>query len=247
MNLADSAQRTELEAVIRRLVGDALRQATPDAGGADAGGADAGGAAQPKEVGTHSLSDPVVSLGVLERLPDGVHQVEIAPRAVVTPAAADRLREQEIRVLRGNRADGRTTSAGFSAAAASQWIADADHPERAAGYLRQLVHRGVAARAMQLPLSDGATGSVGVVIAEIPAVHVDHFARVGSLPAAAVSSLSDVGKIAAAMTPAVWVLDGDRLSFSGRIAVAAECFRVSRSATETSSAASASTKVGRPR
>lgn len=217
MTLAHPPHRSELEAVVRRLVLDALRQSTPSPRGA----------AQPMEIGTHAISNPVVSLGVLEALPEGVRQVEIAPRAVLTPAAADLLREQEIRVVRGKTARPQGTSADPLPETAMGWIADADDPERAAAYVRQLAHRGLTTRAEQLPVGRAPVRPVGVVIAAVPAVHVDHFARVASLPSAAVGSIGEVGKIAAVMKPAVWVLDGDRLSFSGRIAVAAECFRLS--------------------
>lgn len=246
MNPAHPTRRADLEAVVRRLVVEALRSSASDNGGAPAGAA-----AQPTEPATHSLSDAVISLGVLETLPEGVRQVQITPRAVLTPAAADLLREQQIRVLRGSFADSPSPGSPSPGpdAAALRWIADADFPDRTAAYLRQLAQRGLTTTAAQLPLPPKQlpAGSVGVVIAEVPALHVDQFARVASLPAAAVGSLSDVGKIAAVMTPVVWVLDGDRLSFSGRIAVAIECFRISRFASRTSSAASVSAHTRRPR
>lgn len=236
MNSPQGVHSAELESFVRRLVLEALRH-TSDASTTNP-------TAPPARPATHLLSEAVISLGVLEALPEGVRQVEIAPRAVLTPAAADRLRQQQIRVLRGtwakslpaNSLSAGPASTDASEAASRAWVADADYPERAAAYVRQLAHRGTTATAAQLPLGpqrtngDKRAGSVGVVLAEVPAVHVDHFARIEGRSAVAVAALGDVVKIAAVMAPAVWVLDSERLSFSGRIAVAAECFRISLTA-----------------
>lgn len=177
------------------------------------------------------ITDPVVSLRVLESLPEGTPRVEIGLRAVLTPAAADLLRQRGVQVVRGDHSGSQATSEAPLPANVGCWIADADHPERVAGYVRQLAGRGVSAASLELPLRSGPDffGAVGVLIAALPAIHVDHFARQLSLSAAAVGSLSEVSRIAAAMSPAVWVLDAERLSFSGRVAVAAECFRLSPS------------------
>lgn len=235
MNASHPIHSADLESLVRRLVVEALRQTSNTSTDS--------AIAPPGPPATHVLGEAVISLGVLESLPEGVRQVEIAPRAVITPAAADRLREQRISVMRGSSAKSLATASipagststgpaagDVSSAASLAWIADADHPERAAAYVRQLAHRGTTATAANLPLGSQRTGSVGVVLAEVPAVHVDQLARIEGRSAVAVASLSDVSKIAAVMAPAVWVLDSDRLSFSGRIAVAAECFRVSPAA-----------------
>lgn len=47
------------------------------------------------------LSEQVVALGTLEGRLDGVARVIVPPRAVVTPAAKDELRDKGIELVRG--------------------------------------------------------------------------------------------------------------------------------------------------
>lgn len=226
----------DLEAVIGRLVRDALQHqlALPTAAARPVAPAVTRPAvkptAKPAAIAGQRITDAVVSLRALESLPEGASRVEIGARAVLTPAAADLLRQRRVEVVRGDRSGKQPKPEGVPAVESCCWIADADHPERTSGYVRQLAGRGLSAASVELPQKSAPNfpGATGVVVAELPAIHVDHFARQLSISAAAVGSLSEVSRIAAAMSPAVWVLDAERLSFSGRVAVAAECIRIAQ-------------------
>ncbi|WP_164103167.1 hypothetical protein [Candidatus Laterigemmans baculatus] len=244
MRPQSSLAGAELEAAIGRLVREALReQLGPNHSASHIAShiASHPPADRPSDSSAAArMAESVISLRTLEGLGEEVKRLELAPRAVVTPAAADQLRHRGIEVVRGAAVCSQSAasqplqyqsvSAGAAATTTLCWIADANHAERTAAYVRQLASRGLSvASVASLPRSAAEVPpGIGVVISDLPALQVDHFARQLSIPSAAVTGIADVGRIAAAFVPRIWVLDAERLSFSGRVAVAAECVRLAQ-------------------
>ncbi|XZE52241.1 hypothetical protein SH139x_003926 [Planctomycetaceae bacterium SH139] len=237
----------DLQALITRLVRDALRAASS----AGTGNAD-NEKDSPSSVSTEaarsqaanqltaSLPERVISLRELENLPAETKQVRVATAAVITPAAADELRRRGIAIERGAVASvanqsikvENATSGQPSAEETSLWgyISDADGTSRATAVAKQLTLRGLpvsVADSQQLP-SLLVAGALGILLSPLPAVDVDRWGRELGMVTAAVDSPQHVLRIAAAMAPQVWVLDTERLTLSAIVAVAAVCLRTGR-------------------
>jgi hypothetical protein len=90
---------------IRRLVAEVIARVTapaaPPVAAAPTGGSTYG---QPQAASGVALTDKVVTLAVLERLPAGTARVVVAATAVVTPSAREYARDAGIEIVRGTAA-----------------------------------------------------------------------------------------------------------------------------------------------
>lgn len=188
-------------------------------------------AAAPVSKSTVSVLGKVISLSALEKLPRETKAIAVVNGAVITPAAADWLRSKGIQVERTNpaaaaiAASSSPTTAG-AVQAGIGWVADSDSPSAVEGYARQLRLRSLAVNSVETAQHGIASSMPGVVFSRLPALDVDRLARQQGCCAVAVDSLEAVQRIAAAMQPMVWVIDSERLSYQGRITVAAQCLRI---------------------
>jgi hypothetical protein len=230
-----SSDQGSLETLISQLVRNALHAASPAASPA----ATVDALSQPQsEPPRHGVLDQVVSLASVVSLPKSTLCIEILPRAVVTPAAADWLRQHGVSVARGSvaKVDEGASSSPLSVASSvassvelPRWILDVDRPDRAAAYAKQLLHRGVTVHPTDLQHITATwqphTLERGIVVTSFSPMMVDLFARQGMVSAVEVGSVDRVRRIAQTMQPKIWVIDAERLSFSSLVTVAAECLR----------------------
>lgn len=134
------AIRAIVEEVVRRIQADAARHAAPASAGV------AATAAVPT-----AIHDKVITLDLVERLPDGTSRLTVSKAAVITPSARDRARERGIAIERA--AEG----AAAAPVARPLVVAHADAGPDAAGRTAEIVR--VIPHASRLP----ATGLVDVV------------------------------------------------------------------------------------
>ncbi len=178
----------------------------------------------------HGVFDQVISLASVASLPKSVHSIQVLPRAVITPAAFDWLRQHGVSITRGALVKvAEIVTANAASLPLTRWILDVDQPERAVAYAKQLLSRGVTVH----PTDIGHVASTwqpqtlerGIVVTNFPPLLVDRFARQGMVSAVEVDSVDRVRRVSQSMQPKIWVIDAERLSFSSLVAVAAECLR----------------------
>lgn len=193
-----TTQSHELEAIVRRIVGDVL------AGGVLSVGLQSGEVQPTHEVKNRlCLTDrKVIALGDLEGKLDGKSEIATAPRAVITPAARDLLCSRSIQIV---REDASKSPSRAVAASDGITVADADCPDRGAAFARQLgLRTGGSVQAVVVQ-------EARIVLANLPQRVVCELCRSGS-EAVQIGSLAEVRSVAAAMQPTVWVLDMNRLN-----------------------------------
>jgi len=234
-------QAADLQALITRLVRDALQAASSaDVNNVDSLPADSSPADSLPATCTASLPQRVISLRELDNLPAETKQLRIVTAAVITPAAADELRRRGITVARGAAEPVANQSIEVEsvtpgqrpAEAISPWgyVSDVEGTSRAAAVAKQLTLRGLpvnVAESQKLPSLLGA-GAVGILLSPLPAVDVDRWGRELGMVTAAVDSPQQALRIAAGMSPQIWVLDTERLTLSAIVAVAGVCLRTGR-------------------
>lgn len=127
--MAHSASPQLDAAAVRSLVEEVLRRIAAGQSGTPAVAAtpSAPAATSPAAL---TITDGVITLAHVERLPPGTRHVAVTARAVITPSARDRARETGIEIV---RAAAGTTSAGASAAPRPFVIAQAECRGDAAG------------------------------------------------------------------------------------------------------------------
>ena len=108
-----------------------------------------------------TLSDAVVTLAHVERLPAGTRSIAVSARAVITPSARDRARDAGITIVRGA-----TAASGSAFPARPFVIGQADCRGGAAGPVAAVVH--AVPHAQRLPASG---------LAEVIAALADHVSR----------------------------------------------------------------------
>jgi|GEM_PF-4573755 len=180
-----------------------------------------------------SLAGNVISLRDLETLPAGIQEVSISPRAILTPAAKDTLRSRKIEIHRQFGSPVSPQTAGSLGQieriqAANFWVADADHPEQAAGYSRQLQLRNLSTEPCDLRELGPLLHLPGIVLSQLPAREVDRFARQFSICTVAVDRPEQAERILRTLDPQIWVIDSDRLAYAQRVALAVRCLQGSQ-------------------
>lgn len=182
---------------------------------------------------TRFLSEPVISAKLLEDLKVKSSVLQIGTKAVVTPAARDWLRQNSIRIERQTieqptRSHGETRTP--TNAVGDVLLADVGKDQRANALARQLSFRGLTVATSDLDSllrnCQVDNNRMGLVISKLPAIEQDLVSRVHSMRAAAADSVELVRRISGQFSPQVWVLDAERLTLSGLVAVAETCIRM---------------------
>jgi hypothetical protein len=88
-------------AAVQALVAEVIRRITAGQARASTAPATAAPTAVPSTA--HSISERVVTLASVERIPQGIRHVAAVATAVITPSAADRARERGITIVRGSQ------------------------------------------------------------------------------------------------------------------------------------------------
>ncbi|MCA9172425.1 MAG: hypothetical protein KDB23_32395 [Planctomycetales bacterium] len=237
-----SHSESSLQATIEQLVRDALAQVAGASQGSTADAAPAQptshDAASSAFANSAVLRDRLITLQSLESLPASVSELRVGLKAIVTPAVLDELKRRKLTLTRVDIA--RVDSAQVNAvneqpamaatatgpSASHQYVLTSHDAVRDAALVRQLALRGVAAELLELEKFDGLPqGAVAVMASELPAMDVDRLGRGEGLVAVAIDHLDLIQRVTAAMTPQVWVLDTQRLTFSGLVTMAVRCLR----------------------
>ena len=176
------------------------------------------------------LSDHVISTKVLDLVPRNTSVIRIGSKAVVTPAAKDWLRHHKIQTVRIDKAQ--QASMGLSGqvpSALNITLVDTAVPERGLALQRQLSLRGLAVEANELDSlrrnCQANPRAFGLIVSALPAIDVDWAGRCHAMRAAVVDSVDLVRRTFSRFRPQVWVLDAERLTLSGLVAVAETCIR----------------------
>jgi hypothetical protein len=152
-----------------------------------------------------SLDDRVITAASIERLPGTPSELFIAAGAVVTPAAQDEARRRGIAI---NRSAPLPQSQ--QPRPAKLQLSDASEPQRAEAVRNQLAVRG-----RPLP-------SARILLSDTPARDVYQHCTAGGEVAVMITSLNDVQRFAAELTPTLWVLDMKRLNIPAAANVVAK-------------------------
>lgn len=202
-------------AEIRRLVEEVVRRITADGSGTAV-------AVPPRTApvaDTLAVVDPVVTLGLVERLPGGIRRLAVPMRAVITPSARDRARERGIAIVR----DASPAAGSRPAAAIPFLVACAecrrDAEDRGAAIVRavpgsrRLPHTDLIGAVAALAGEASRDGARGVLLTSRPALGVVVANRSPSLRA--VTGRDAAALVAAAADCAANLLVIDPLAFTG--------------------------------
>ena len=155
-------------------------------------------AATPAVAAGAAITERVITLAMIERVPAGVQAVSAVANAVITPSAADRARERGITIVRGGPATPAVASRPFviaQAACRSDASARASAIARAIPGAQQLPTSGLADVVAALAGHASRDAARGVLLTSKPAVAVVLANRSASLRAV-------TGRDAAAITSA---------------------------------------------
>lgn len=147
-----------------------------------------------------SISDRIITVNTIEQLPGSPTQVFIAPGAIVTPAAGDEARRRGIHLQRTIAVprDQQPSDARLE-------ITDSANPQRASAVREQLDRRGESISSARIVLSDTPAHDVYQRCAERGEIAV------------MIQSISDVERFADELSPAVWVLDMQRMNIPAAV------------------------------
>jgi hypothetical protein len=202
---------------IRRLVAEVIARVTapaaPPVAAAPTGGSTYG---QPQAASGVALTDKVVTLAVLERLPAGTARVVVVATAVVTPSAREHARDAGIEIVRGRATPACASSARPFIIAHAECGGDA--AGRCAALTRsipaaqQLPATGLADVVAAIATHASRDGARAILLAGRPAVAVVLANRSASLRA--VTARDAAGLLAAAVECSANLLVVDPKAFS---------------------------------
>ena len=158
------------------------------------------------------LSGVISVATVKEAAADGKKELQVATKAIVTPAARDEAKLLGITITRSAKNETKRTEK-TNQTPSEMAVTDNENPERAAAISQQLARRGIRASA-----------SVKVVLSDAPSKEVYRICSAGRR-AATVSSIATVDRIEKELAPQVWVLDMNALNFVAAVNVAARILK----------------------
>jgi len=163
-----------------------------------------------------AITERVITLAMIERVPAGVHAVSAAANAVIAPSAADRARERGITIVRGGAAAPATMARPFliaQAACRSDASARASAIARSIPGAQQLPSSGLAEVVTALAGHASRDAARGVLLTSKPAVAVVLANRSASLRA--VTGRDAATLVSSAADAAANLLVVDPAAFSG--------------------------------
>lgn len=172
---------------------------------------------QPTNSATHNktksaaLTEKIITSRTIQTLSKQTSQIFISPTAIITPSARDDARGRGIEIQRsvqlpdGQQPDQQKIE-----------IFDYAQPERAQAVIQQLALRGIT------------TGTDKIVLTETPAKEVHFQCSKNNEVAVMIGSHNDIKRFADEITPTVWVLDMQRLTFSAVVNAVAQISKTQR-------------------
>ena len=165
----------------------------------------------PGQATSAALTEKIITSRTIQQLGQKTAQIFISPTAIVTPAARDDARSRKIEIQRtvqlpdGQQPEQQKID-----------IIDYAQPERAEAVRKQLALRGIT------------TGTGKIVLTETPAKEVHFQCARNNEVAVMIGSYSDIRRFSDEITPTVWVLDMQRLTFSAVVNAVAQISRTRR-------------------
>ena len=165
----------------------------------------------PRQATSAALTEKIITSRTIQQLGQKTAQIFISPTAIVTPAARDDARSRKIEIQRtvqlpdGQQPEQQKID-----------IIDYAQPERAEAVGKQLALRGIT------------TGTGKIVLTETPAKEVHFQCARNNEVAVMIGSYSDIRRFSDEITPTVWVLDMQRLTFSAVVNAVAQISRTRR-------------------
>jgi hypothetical protein len=158
------------------------------------------------------IEEKVISVHLIDELPETTSQLFVRSDAVITPAAIDEVKRRQIEINR--TADDNSKS---SVEKITGRIIDARQPKRAVAVAAQLKSRGLERLQHQIILSDKPAQDLHQLISEQGEV------------AAVAGSLEEISRFSKELAVTTWVLDMKRLNLTAAVNVAARIARMEKS------------------
>ena len=158
-----------------------------------------------------ALTEKIVTSRTIQGLSKKTFQIFVSPTAIITPSARDDARNRNIEIQR-------TVQLPQGQQPDQQKIEIIDHaqPDRAQAVRQQLVFRGIT------------TGTGKIVLTETPAKEVHFQCAKNNEVAVMIGSYNDIQRFSDEITPTVWVLDMQRLTFSAVVNTVAQISKTRR-------------------
>ncbi len=159
------------------------------------------------------IEEKVISVHLIDELPETTSQLFVRSDAVITPAAIDEVKRRQIEINR--TADDHNSKS--SVEKITGRIIDARQPKRAVAVAAQLKSRGLERLQHQIILSDKPAQDLHQLISEQGEV------------AAVAGSLEEISRFSKELAVTTWVLDMKRLNLTAAVNVAARIARMEKS------------------
>ena len=162
--------------------------------------------------------DKIVTAASIEKIPSTQKQLSVRADSIVTPAARDEAQRRGIAIVRSTPTESTKSNSTTNQHPNQRGgISDAMQPERAASVTAQLLRRGIA------------NVTTRIVLSETPGRDVYQQCAEHNQRGVMVTSMADVDRFAAELSPTCWVLDMKRLNISAATNVAARIAQLERS------------------
>ena len=164
-----------------------------------------------KQTTSAALTEKIITSRTIQELSKQTSQIFVSPTAIITPSARDDARSRNIEIQRtvqlpeGQQPDQQKIE-----------IIDYAQPERAHAVKQQLAFRGIT------------NGTGKIVLTETPAKEVHFQCARNNEVAVMIGSFDDIQRFSDEITPTVWVLDMQRLTFSAAVNAVAQISRTRR-------------------
>ena len=158
-----------------------------------------------------ALTEKIITSRRIHELSKKTSQIFVSPTAIITPSARDDARSRNIEIQRtvqlpeGQQTDQQKIE-----------IIDYAQPERAHAVKQQLAFRGIT------------NGTGKIVLTETPAKEVHFQCARNNEVAVMIGSFNDIQRFSDEITPTVWVLDMQRLTFSAVVNAVAQISKTRR-------------------
>jgi len=164
-----------------------------------------------KQTTSAALTEKIITSRTIQELSNQTSQIFVSPTAIITPSARDDARSRNIEIQRtvqlpeGQQPDQQKIE-----------IIDYAQPERAHAVKQQLAFRGIT------------NGTGKIVLTETPAKEVHFQCARNNEVAVMIGSFDDIQRFSDEITPTVWVLDMQRLTFSAVVNAVAQISKTRR-------------------
>ena len=164
-----------------------------------------------KQTTSAALTEKIITSRTIQELSKQTSQIFVSPTAIITPSARDDARSRNIEIQRtvqlpeGQQPDQQKIE-----------IIDYAQPERAHAVKQQLALRGIT------------NGTGKIVLTETPAKEVHFQCARNNEVAVMIRSFDDIQRFSDEITPTVWVLDMQRLTFSAMVNAVAQISKTRR-------------------